>query len=203
MGHNLSRPYGSKELESQLNDRQKRFIDFYLVSLDAKDAATKAGYSKKGAAVQGTKLLKHPVVSRIIGARQVAHAKKFDLKAEEALMQLYYCLTREAADFADEQGKLITDVSKLGIRARSCVDSIKQTNKVLYGPDGAPAGEMITTELKITPKIPAVDLAMKHLGLFPKETQKQAVEMVDWDSLHGEPDDAEKVNYIDEALGET
>lgn len=199
-GRTLSRPYGSRELEKKCTDQQKRFIEYYLATMDAKKAAIEAGYSKATADQQGKRLLKKTHIARIIGMRQTQLVNKLELSREEVLTQLYYVVTRNAGDFADDEGKLITDVSKLNERAKACVDGIKQTSRILYGPDGEILGEEIKTELKISPKIPAIDMAMKHEGLFPKESQETAAKMVDWDSLHGEPEDVDKLNYIDEAL---
>ena len=52
------------EKKQELNPRQKRFVEEYLVCADAAEAAIAAGYSSTGAAIQGEKLLKNPAVQR-------------------------------------------------------------------------------------------------------------------------------------------
>ena len=47
-----------------INPRQKRFVEEYLLCLDAAEAALAAGYSPANAAAQGKKLLKDPDVQR-------------------------------------------------------------------------------------------------------------------------------------------
>ena len=200
MGTTISRPYGSRSMEAKLTDKQKRFIDRYMISLNATDAAIAAGYSKKTASVQGAKLLKNPNIQRVLGNQQHQQAERQRLDSDEVITQLYYCVTRSAADFVDpETGKIVTDVEKLNRRAQACIDGIDQDVKIIYGPDGEIVGEQIRTKLKLTPKVPALDLAMKHKGLFNADNQ-QKVAALPWDQMYGEPDEDEKKNYIDEEL---
>lgn len=41
----------------RLTPRQQRFVDEYLIDLNATQAAIRAGYSEKGATVRGSELL--------------------------------------------------------------------------------------------------------------------------------------------------
>ncbi len=59
----------------ELNPRQRRFVEEYLLCGDAAEAAEAAGYSPAGAAVQGEKLLKNPAVQRY---RRELEQKLFD-----------------------------------------------------------------------------------------------------------------------------
>lgn len=52
------------ERKQELNARQRRFVEEYLICDDAAEAARAAGYSEANAAVQGKKLLKDPAVQR-------------------------------------------------------------------------------------------------------------------------------------------
>lgn len=60
---------GRKGRRSELNEKQRRFADHYVVCLNAKHAAICAGYSQKTAHVTGKKLLKTPYVREYIDAR--------------------------------------------------------------------------------------------------------------------------------------
>lgn len=63
------------EKKRELNPRQRRFVEEYLVCADAAEAAVAAGYSPAGAAAQGEKLLKNPEVQRY---RRELEQKLFD-----------------------------------------------------------------------------------------------------------------------------
>ena len=53
-----------------LNDKQSRFVDEYLVDLNATQAAIRAGYSQKTAGSQGFDLLKKPEIAAEIEKRR-------------------------------------------------------------------------------------------------------------------------------------
>ncbi len=59
----------------ELNPRQKRFVEEYLICGDAAEAAAAAGYSPKAAAMQGERLLRDPAVQRY---RREAEQRLFD-----------------------------------------------------------------------------------------------------------------------------
>ena len=50
------------DILKRLSDKQERFIDEYMVDLNAKQAAIRAGYSKKSAVVIAAENLKKPMI---------------------------------------------------------------------------------------------------------------------------------------------
>lgn len=53
-------------LTDELNDKQRRFVNEYLVDLNVKHAAIRAGYSEKTAQEQGSRLLAHVKVKAAV-----------------------------------------------------------------------------------------------------------------------------------------
>lgn len=53
----------------KLTERQKRFVDAYIKTGNASEAARLAGYSKKNVNVDGAKLLVNPSISREVQKR--------------------------------------------------------------------------------------------------------------------------------------
>ena len=59
-----------------LNERQRIWLDHYMISFNATDAARKAGYSEKSAGVQGSRLKHLPhMVDEIEKRMQKIHEK--------------------------------------------------------------------------------------------------------------------------------
>lgn len=152
------RKSGKTGLETPVTGSETRFIAEYLIDYNASRAAKAAGYSSTSA---GTKLLAKPLVKQIIAAKERQTVKKLELTREEVLKQLYFAATRSAADFCDSSGKIITNIHLLDERAQNTIDGIEQT--VFIDAEG---NETIKTKLKLVPKATAIDLAMKHKGLF-------------------------------------
>lgn len=157
------------DVEAKLTDKESKFIYEYCIDFNGTRAAIAAGYSEKCAQIQASKLLAKPHIAKAVGKIRNDDLVHLQLTREEILNQLYYCCTRDAMDFMDEKtGKIQTDVRKLTKRARNTIDGIKQTVKSWTDGDGN-THEEIVTELKLVGKASAIDMAMKHKGLFAAE----------------------------------
>ena len=68
--------------EKKMTERQKRFIDAYIKTGNASEAARLAGYAKKNSDVDGAKLLVNPSISREIEKRlkEMESERTADLK---------------------------------------------------------------------------------------------------------------------------
>lgn len=53
-------------MTKRLNERQKKFCEYYILNCNAADAARKAGYQKKSAASYGYRLLQQPAVQEYL-----------------------------------------------------------------------------------------------------------------------------------------
>ena len=73
---------------ADLGPRQARFVEEYLVDLNAKQAAIRAGYSPKTAEVQGSRLLSHAKVQRAVTARMAERSKRTEVAADRALLEI-------------------------------------------------------------------------------------------------------------------
>ncbi|WP_375183503.1 terminase small subunit, partial [Marinobacter sp.] len=68
-----------------LTPRQQRFVDEYLIDLNATQAATRAGYSAKTAASQGERLLRNVDVAAAIAAAKKARTERTEVDADYVL----------------------------------------------------------------------------------------------------------------------
>jgi phage terminase small subunit len=65
-----------------MTPKQERFVEEYLIDLNATQAAIRAGYSPKTADQQGSRMLKNVKVSQAIKAAQANLSQKAELTAE-------------------------------------------------------------------------------------------------------------------------
>lgn len=82
----------------KLTEKQKRFIDYYIETGNASDAARRAGYSEKIANRIGTENLSKPVIKEAITVRLKALEDKRIAKADEVLKFLTATLRGEVRD---------------------------------------------------------------------------------------------------------
>lgn len=81
-----------------LNDRQKRFADEYIISLNARDAAIKAGYSKRSAKEIGSENLSKPNIRAYIDERLEAMQGEKIASQEEVLAFLTAVMREEVTE---------------------------------------------------------------------------------------------------------
>lgn len=168
-------------LDLPVAHKELLFINEYLIDYNASRAAKAAGYSSSSA---GTKLLSKPLVKSIIAAKERSIQKKHELTRDQILEQLFFAATRSAADFCDAEGKIITNIHLLSERAQNTIDGIEQT--VSYDKGG---NEIVRTKLKLVPKATAIDLAMKHKGLFAAaKFEGEVKHTLNWENMTKAPD---------------
>lgn len=85
-------------MSERLTEKQRRFVDWYLETGNATEAALKAGYSKKAAQQIGSENLLKPVIQKAIDRRnkEIADAKKADI--DEVLTYLTSVMRGEQSD---------------------------------------------------------------------------------------------------------
>jgi phage terminase small subunit len=71
-----------------LTDKQRRFVDEYLVDLNATQAAIRAGYSQKTAASIGEENLRKPDIAKAVQDAQVARAKRTEITQDMMVREL-------------------------------------------------------------------------------------------------------------------
>src|SRR3546814_8117 len=71
-----------------LTDKQRRFVEEYLVDLNATQAAIRAGYSKKTAASIGEENLRKPDIAKAIQEAQAARSKRTEITQDQVLKEL-------------------------------------------------------------------------------------------------------------------
>lgn len=81
-----------------LTARQSRFVDEYLVDLNATQAAIRAGYSKKTAGRTAHENLKKPEIERAIHERMHKRAKRTEITADMVLKRWWEIATADASE---------------------------------------------------------------------------------------------------------
>jgi len=157
-----------------LTEKQKRFAAEYLIDLNAKAAAIRAGYSAKSAHVQGCDLLRNPLVAELIEASQAKIAKKLEVTAERVIEELAKIAFANMGDFirVTPDGAAAVDLSTLSRDQAAAIGEV--TSEVYMEGKGDDAEPVKRTKLKLADKRAAlVDLG-RHLGLFKDRVEHHA-----------------------------
>ncbi len=163
---------------NELTNKQKRFVDEYLVDLNATQAAIRAGYSERAANSTGPRLLKKPAVAAAVCERQARISDHLFVSAERVVVEyarLAFADMRDYMHFA-ENGDVLLDWSAMPEDATKAIVEI--TQDVYMEGRGNAQREVKRTRFKLHDKRAALDALAKHLGLFRERSDQEAETIV-------------------------
>ncbi|MDR3599383.1 MAG: terminase small subunit [Desulfosporosinus sp.] len=138
-----------------LTAKQERFIQEYLIDLNATQAAIRAGYSPKTANEQGSQLLANISIRAHVDKAIAEQSKRTGINADRVIKELARIALVNPADVINFRDATVAD----GVN-RDDSASIASV-KVKYFD-----GEISEREIKMADKIKALELLGKHLGMF-------------------------------------
>lgn len=153
-----------------LNEKQRRFVSEYIIDLNAKQAAIRAGYSPKTAEVQASRLLSLVKVQTEITKAMEDRGKRTGITQDRVLAELSAIAFAKATDYVevDEDGFVkIKPTAGLTDEQKSAIAGIKK------GANGI--------EIKLVDKTKALEMLSRHLGLFNDKlnVNVESVEIID------------------------
>jgi len=136
-------------------------VDEYLVDLNATNAAIRAGYSKKTAGAQGSRLLTKVDLKRAIDKAMARRAKRTKITADTVLEELMLILKSDVLHYSQSESGGLDLVDGAPEGAQRAVSSMKR--KIRIDQDG---NEHVETEIKLWDKPSTLRMAMQHLGIL-------------------------------------
>lgn len=160
---------------TKLTDKQKKFVDEYLIDLNATQAAIRAGYSAKTAFTIGNENLRKPYIQACIQKRQSKLQESTEITQERVLMELASIAFVNGTDFAKLVNKPIKDNE--GYNVLNSDGSVKMYADVDFKDTDSLSEDkkkaIASIELgkygicvKSYDKIKALELIGKHIGMF-------------------------------------
>lgn len=147
-----------------MTKKQKRFIEEYLIDLNATQAAIRAGYSPETAGAIGAENLKKPQISSQIDKAMAERSKRTGVNADRIVMELAKIAFVNAADVIDpETATVKADAS------RDDTAAIQSVKVKTFGEDG------LEREIKMADKLKALELLGKHHGMFKDKVELSAI----------------------------
>ena len=149
-----------------LTARQHRFVEEYLIDLNAKQAAVRAGYTARGARTTGPRLLKNPEIGAAIAKAQAERGRRTGITADRVLQELAWLGFANMLDYVTVQpdGTAYVDLATLDRTQAAAIQEVV-VDEYKEG-RGAAARDVKRVRVKLADKRGALDLLGKHLGLF-------------------------------------
>lgn len=146
---------------ANLTPKQEEFVREYLVDLNGKQAAIRAGYSPHSAEVTASKLLRVPKVAAAIAQGRGERAERVQVEADDVLRELMRIAFADPAKAFGPDGRILP-VDQMPPEARAALAGMD----VEEGDDAK-----VTRKVKTWPKVAALELLGKHLGMFTDKVQ--------------------------------
>lgn len=156
-----------------LTEKQQRFVEEYLVDLNATQAAIRAGYSAKNAGKIGPELLGKTRVAAAIQAGREKQAERTKITADRVLKELAKLAFSNMDNYIQVQpdGTAYVDLSTMTSDQAAAIREIT-TEQVDIEADLTgkasirPVRPVRKVKLKLADKKSALELLGKHLGIF-------------------------------------
>ena len=143
-----------------MTKKQKRFVEEYLIDLNATQAAIRAGYSPDTAYSIGNENMKKPEIKAKIDKAMAERSKRTGVNADRVVRELAKIAFVNADDVIDtETATLKPDA------AREDTAAIQSVKVKTFGEDG------LEREIKMADKLKALELLGKHLGMFKDKVE--------------------------------
>ena len=149
-----------------LTPKQIRFVDEYLIDLNATKAAIRAGYSTNRANAMGHENLTKPDIAAAIEAAMKARSERTEITQDRVLAEYAKLAFLDPRRFYDEHGALKpvhlldADVAAalVGVDVVDSFDKESQTTTT-------------TKKIKFVDKKGALDSCARHLGMFTDKVE--------------------------------
>lgn len=156
-----------------MTPRQQRFVDEYLVDLNATQAAIRAGYSERRAERAGYELVINREVAAEIATRQQAVAIRMARSQDDVATRLADIAWTDMTDIAEwgDERFVLRDSDELSDNVRAAVKTLKVKRRTeVTGSRGDRHVWLVESiEVGLDDRIKAAELYGRHIGMWPRE----------------------------------
>lgn len=146
----------------KLTDKQKKFVEEYLIDLNATQSAIRAGYSPKTANEQGARLLANVSIQEAISKVMAERSRRTGINQDRIVQELARIAFVKITDVVDPDGEINTNASDDDL---ACIESYKVEDSDSVN------GSSSKREVKLASKIKALELLGKHVGMWNDKIQ--------------------------------
>lgn len=141
-----------------LTKKQRRFVEEYLVDLNATQAAIRAGYSAQTAYSTGNENLSKPEIKEAIGKALAERSKRTGVNADRVVLEL--------AKIAFVNPTDVINIDEATIRSEANREDTAVISSVKVKRIPTENGDIVEREVKTYDKVKALELLGKHIGMF-------------------------------------
>lgn len=146
-----------------LTAKQKKFVEEYLIDLNATQAAIRAGYSPDTAYSVGSENLKKPEIKASIDKAMAERSRRTGISQDRVIQEL--------ARIAFVNPQKVIQTSNASVRQDISEDDAACIQAVKVKMSESENGSSCEREVRLNDKLKALELLGKHLGMFTDKAQ--------------------------------
>ena len=146
---------------AKLTAKRKKFVEEYLIDLNATQAAIRAGYSTESAKEIGCENLTKPNVKVEIDKAIAERSRRTGINQDRVL--------RELAKIAFVNPGDVINLNQATVKSDAKEEDLAAIASVKIKNIPTEDGEITEREIKLCDKLKALDLLGKHLGIYDKK----------------------------------
>lgn len=152
-----------------MTKKQKRFVEEYLIDLNATQAAIRAGYkagSAQRASEIGSELLQKTPVAEAIQQAMAERSKRTGISQDRVIQEL--------ARIAFVNPQNVINPKDASVKADATEDDLACIQSVKVKTMDGAKGKSVEREVRLNDKMKALELLGKHLGMFKDKLEVDA-----------------------------
>ena len=153
-----------------LTPKQQRFVEEYLVDLNATQAAIRSGYSKKTAHEIGNQNLRKLLIKEAITEARAKLSQRTEITQDMVMAEFAKIGFADIRRMFSEDGAL-KQVASLTADEAASIAAIEVVTKVIPGKDGEPADVEYVHKIRSWDKVAALTQMGRRLGMFVDKTE--------------------------------
>ena len=151
-----------------MTKKQKRFVEEYLIDLNATQAAIRAGYSPETAYSIGSENLKKPEIRACIEKAMAERSKRTGVNQDRIIIEL--------AKIGFLNPKDLVNFDEATVKEEAAEEDLAAIASVRVKSFPTKDGEGIEREIKMYDKPKALELLGRHLGMFKDKVEVSGLE---------------------------
>lgn len=151
-----------------LTAKQARFVEEYLLDLNATQAAVRAGYSQKTAKDIGCQNLAKLDIANAIAEAQAERSNRTEINQDWVLQKLAEIVNANMADYVsvDEDGQSHVDLSNVSRDKFAVITELTSDRLNSRGSGGEKHSETVRTKIKLSDRQSALDKIARHVRFY-------------------------------------
>src|SRR5258706_11449046 len=156
----------------ELSERHKRFVEEYILDLNATEAYKRTGFKAKNnnvAGVEGHRLLSNPKIQAYLDIKRAELAQSLGVTQEKVLREFCRVAFFDPRKLYDSNGNL-KPITELDDESAAVIGSIEVTEE-FQGRGEARESIGFTKKVQLVSKIAALNSLADHLGIIKKKIE--------------------------------